>query len=64
MTKARKASQKKATKQQNRAVKTAAWLFVALSALVALSMVLSSLFTVPSTPSQQAQPIATITREP
>ncbi len=64
MTKARKAPQKKSTQTTGRGMKIASALFVGLGILVALSMVISSVFTTPSQPAQPQQPIPTITRAP
>lgn len=65
MTKARKAPQKKVNRNQNRGLKIATAMFVLLSALVALSMVLSGVFT--QNPKISAPPtfaVPTITRAP
>ncbi len=64
MTKARKAPQKKTQATTGRGLKIASALFVVLGILVALSMVVSSIFTVPSQPSAAPQSIPTITRAP
>lgn len=50
MTKARKAPQKKIQRTQNRGLKLASALFVALGVLVVLSMIFSSVFTQPPAP--------------
>ena len=55
MTKARKASQKKPQQNQNRGLKIASAIFVAVGVLVILSMVVSSIFTVPHTVAPQSQ---------
>lgn len=55
MAKAKKAPLKKANKPQNRGLKIASILFVVLGALVALSMVVSSIFTL----NPQPAPVAT-----
>ena len=47
MTKARKAPQKKTQQSQNRGLKIASAVFVAVGVLVILSMIVSSIFTVP-----------------
>ncbi|GIL14838.1 MAG: hypothetical protein BroJett039_00110 [Chloroflexota bacterium] len=64
MTKARKATQKKTTQSSNRGLKIASALFVILGVLVALSMVVSSIFTVPPQPSAPVQAIPTTTLVP
>ena len=56
MTKARKAPQKKGKKTGNRNIKIASALAVALGALVALSMVMSSIFTQNAQVTSQPQP--------
>jgi hypothetical protein len=45
MTKARKAPQKKSSRNQNRGLKLASALFIGLGVLVVLSMLFSSVFT-------------------
>ena len=64
MTKARKASQKKPQQTQNRGLKIASAIFVAVGVLVVLSMIVSSVFTVPQQTTAPVQSIPTTTLVP
>ncbi len=64
MTKARKAPQKKTQQSQNRGLKIASAVFVAVGVLVILSMIVSSIFTVPQQVTAPAQTIPTTTLVP
>jgi hypothetical protein len=64
MTKARKATQKKSQQNQNRGLKIASAIFVAVGVLVILSMIVSSVFTVPQTVTAPVQSIPTTTLVP
>lgn len=64
MTKARKAPQKKTNSQENRGLKIASAIFVAVGVLVVLSMIVSSIFTTTPQPAAPVQAVPTITRAP
>ncbi len=64
MTKARKAPQKKTQQSQNRGLKIASMIFVVVGVLVILSMIVSSIFTVPQRTAAPAQAIPTTTLVP
>lgn len=64
MTKARKASQKKPQQNQNRGLRIASAIFVGVGVLVILSMIVSSIFTVPQQPVAPAQVMPTTTLVP
>ncbi len=65
MTKAKKASQKKAAQPKNRGLKVASALFVGLGVLVVLSMILGSVFTqTPQAVVPTSTPIAVSTTAP
>lgn len=64
MTKARKAPQKKSQTTPNRGLKIASAIFVAVGVLVVLSMIVSSIFTVPQQVTAPVQSIPTTTLVP
>ncbi len=64
MTKARKATQKKPQQNQNRGLKIASAIFVGVGVLVILSMIVSSIFTVPQRAAAPAQVLPTTTLVP
>lgn len=64
MTKARKAPQKKTQRDPNRGLKIASAVFVAVGVLVVLSMIVSSMFTVPRQVSAPVQSVPTSTLVP
>lgn len=64
MTKARKASQKKTQQGNNRGLKIASAIFVGVGVLVVLSMIVSSMFTVPQQATAPVQSVPTATLVP